>query len=34
MTNLINFQNAYAASARFITTLSSMYSTLTNIPTS
>jgi flagellar hook-associated protein 1 FlgK len=33
MTNLINFQNAYAASARFITTISSMYSTLTSIPT-
>jgi flagellar hook-associated protein 1 FlgK len=33
MTNLINFQNAYAASARFITTISGMYSTLANIPT-
>ncbi len=33
MTNLINFQNAYAASARFISTISSMYSTLNNIPT-
>jgi flagellar hook-associated protein 1 FlgK len=33
MTNLINFQQAYSASARFITTISSMYSTLTNIPT-
>jgi flagellar hook-associated protein 1 FlgK len=32
MTNLINYQNAYAASARFITTISSLYSTLTNIP--
>jgi len=31
MTNLINFQQAYSASARFITTLSSMYSTLTGI---
>ena len=33
MTNLINFQNAYAASARFISTISSLYSTLSNIPT-
>jgi flagellar hook-associated protein 1 FlgK len=33
MTNLINFQQAYSASARFITTISSMYSTLANIPT-
>lgn len=33
MTNLINFQNAYSASARFISTISSMYSTLNNIPT-
>ena len=32
MTNLINFQQAYSASARFISTISSMYSTLTNIP--
>jgi flagellar hook-associated protein 1 len=32
MTNLINFQQAYSASARFITTISSMYSVLTNIP--
>ena len=32
MTNLINYQQAYAASARFITTISSLYSTLTNIP--
>jgi flagellar hook-associated protein 1 FlgK len=28
MTNLISFQQAYSASARFITTISSMYSTL------
>ncbi len=33
MTNLINFQQAYSASARFITTISSMYSTLTSMPT-
>ena len=33
MTNLINYQQAYSASARFITTISSLYSTLTNIPT-
>ena len=33
MTNLINFQNAYAASARFISTISSMYDTLNNIAT-
>jgi flagellar hook-associated protein 1 FlgK len=32
MTNLINFQQAYSASARFITTISNMYSVLTNIP--
>jgi flagellar hook-associated protein 1 FlgK len=32
MTNLISFQQAYSASARFISTISSMYSTLTNIP--
>ena len=32
MTNLIKFQQAYSASARFISTISSMYSTLTNIP--
>jgi len=34
MTNLINFQNAYSASARFISTISSMYDTLNNIATS
>jgi flagellar hook-associated protein 1 len=34
MTNLINFQQAYSASARFITTISAMYSTLTSIPVS
>jgi len=33
MTNLINFQNAYSASARFISTISSMYDTLNNIAT-
>ena len=33
MTNLINFQNAYSASARFISTISSLYDTLSNIPT-
>ena len=33
MTNLINFQQAYSASARFITTISSMYDTLSNIGT-
>jgi flagellar hook-associated protein 1 FlgK len=32
MTNLINFQQAYSASARFITTISDLYTTLTNIP--
>jgi flagellar hook-associated protein 1 FlgK len=30
MTNLINFQNAYEASARFINTISSLYNTLVN----
>jgi flagellar hook-associated protein 1 FlgK len=33
MTNLINFQQAYAASARFINTISSLYSTLINTGT-
>jgi flagellar hook-associated protein 1 len=33
MTNLINFQQAYSASARFITTISSMFTTLSAIPT-
>jgi flagellar hook-associated protein 1 FlgK len=34
MTNLISFQQAYAASARFITTISNIYSTLLNsVPT-
>jgi flagellar hook-associated protein 1 len=32
MTNLINFQQAYSASARFITTISNMYATLAAIP--
>jgi flagellar hook-associated protein FlgK len=31
MTNLINFQQSYAASARFLTTISSLYSTLLNM---
>jgi flagellar hook-associated protein 1 FlgK len=30
MTNLINFQQSYAASARFISTISSLYNTLVN----
>ena len=30
MTNLINYQQSYAASARFITTISSLYNTLLN----
>jgi len=33
MTNLINFQQAYSASARFITIISGMFSTLNNIST-
>jgi flagellar hook-associated protein 1 FlgK len=32
MTNLINFQQAYEASAHFITTISGLFSTLENIP--
>jgi flagellar hook-associated protein 1 FlgK len=31
MTNLINFQQSYAASARFLSTISSLYSTLLNM---
>jgi flagellar hook-associated protein 1 FlgK len=31
MTNLINYQQSYAASARFLTTISSLYSTLLNM---
>jgi flagellar hook-associated protein 1 FlgK len=31
MTNLINFQQSYAASARFLTTISSLYDTLLNM---
>ena len=30
MTNLISFQQAYSASARFITTISGLYNTLVN----
>ncbi len=30
MTNLINFQQSYAASARFLTTIDSLYQTLLN----
>jgi flagellar hook-associated protein 1 FlgK len=33
MTNLINFQQAYDASARFITTISNLYATLVDTPT-
>ena len=33
MTNLINFQQAYDASSRFITTISNLYTALMNIPT-
>ena len=34
MTNLINFQQAYEASAHFITTISGMFTTLDSIITS